>query len=201
MARRRTAGSSTEDHILSVALDRNDVRVALLIDGLDEIDGRQIARLLAHCQGLLTGSTPVFRVLFTSRPDAQILSLPMAPRRPLRLIELLAFDSSQIERYAGQRMVDQVEGGKFLEALRRVEWHQTASPLQLQMASTVYEVERLLPPRESDLAFEYVRLRILQAADELAVKADSEDVPESWKVTYRPQYTPSIASPCVGKFE
>lgn len=187
LACRRESATTTNDSILANALDRNDVRVALLIDGLDEIERHKVARLLAHCQGLLSGFSPVFRVLLTTRPDAQLVSRPMAPTRPLKLIELLAFDSAKIEEYAEQRMADQNESSKFLTALRRVEWHQTASPLQLQMASTVFEIEGRLPSRESDLVFEYVRLRVKQGVVELAANPDSKVVPKSWKATYRPQ--------------
>lgn len=187
IATKRVGGASADEHLLTTALERNDASVVLLIDGLDEtLEGRQVARLLAHCQGLLGGFTRVFRVLFTSRPDAQILSQPMVHTRPLTLVELLSFDSSQIEEYAEKRMSSEEVGGKFLTALRRVDWHQSASPLQLQMASTVFEIDGRLPARESDLAFEYVRLRVEQATRDFGLATTPKGIPLRWRKLYRP---------------
>lgn len=183
---RRRGKSQYHERVLSDALVRNDVRVALLIDGLDEIEDRQAAQLLAQCQGLLSGNTSVVRVLLSSRPNERLFKQANNPVRSLRLIEVLAFDSTQIHAYVTQCMPDTEEGFRFHEALRRVEWNRNALPLQLKMAALVFRMENALPAREADLPFEYVRLLINKSVVDTTAHEDSSLDPESWTQNYRP---------------
>lgn len=171
---------------LSDALMRNDVRVVLLIDGLDEIEERRAAQILAQCQGLLFGTTSLLRVLLTSRPSDSLFNQANNKTRSLTLIEILPFDSAQIDAYVKQTMPRPEEGQRFCDALRRVAWHRTALPLQLKMASAIFGAENMLPAREADLPFEYVNLIVSRSASDAVTQKDSGLEQEAWTEIYRP---------------
>lgn len=183
---RRRGKTQYQERELSNTLVRNDVRVALFIDGLDEIEDRQAAHLLAQCQGLLSGRTSVARVLLSSRPNDRLFKQANNPARSLMLIEVLAFDSIQIEAYVAQCMPEIEERSRFHEALRRVEWNKIALPLQLKMAAQVFRIENALPARDTDLPFEYVRLLVNKGIADATAHEDLSLAPECWIKNYRP---------------
>ncbi|WP_431052498.1 NACHT domain-containing protein [Roseateles sp. L2-2] len=166
---------------LADALRLNEVNAILIIDGLDEIqDSYKVARIIAHCRGLIEGSANISHVLLTSRPDSQILGARYRDGTIFDLLEILPFSESQVEQFAAGRIADLERRKMFLTKLQRAEWHTQAAPMQLEMAAVLFEMAGDLPLRESNLAFEYVDMRVKHAREHEMSERNDTAVPERW---------------------
>jgi hypothetical protein len=160
-------GVSADSTAFSIALQRNDADVILLVDGLDEAEPRTRMQLLANFQALLAGPNRVARIVLTSRFIHEAMVQPAFHRYRVTHLELMAFDANRISQFA-LGSIGKEKGALFLAALGNVNWQDTASPLQLQMALGLFAVDLALPRRESDLLFDYLGARVQHALAEEA---------------------------------
>lgn len=196
-ASRRAAEDGTEGTPFSTALLRNDAEVILLIDGLDEVEHRGRQHLLAHFQALLGGPYRVARIVVASRFTQDVIVQVPHHRFPITRVELMAFDASRVEEFA-RESAGQAKGELFLAALRTVNWQDEASPLQLQMALELFEVDLALPKRESDLVFDYLdsRLKHALAEKEKSPQHNRTDADRAFTLDYSMAVLQALALAC-----
>ena len=96
------------------------------------------------------------------------------------LVELFPFDDGQIRAFASARFNEEGERTAFVNALQRVDWLRNATPLQLEMAATLYQQPSGLPSREADLVFWFIDSRIALANSELPVPDLMGNELEGW---------------------
>jgi hypothetical protein len=161
IARQYAQAALLPEQQLEQALVRNDASILLMIDGLDEIDHRQVPKLLSLCEGLVTSVPHVFGVIVATRP------MPYAPRNNrnrwhMPLLELMPFTPAQVRQFAALHFTTETDRDAYLHAVAQVDWMSDASPLQLEMAAALYNQPAGLPSREADLVFGYIELRLAE---------------------------------------
>ncbi|MFT3720590.1 NACHT domain-containing protein [Pseudorhodoferax sp.] len=171
---------------LATVLQVNAVELILMVDGLDEVEAVQVPRLLAELHRLQRDSGTVARIVVTTR-DAMVVGPKGSTHRwQMPVVEILPFDPSAVRQFAEERFrhrIKDIDG--FVQALADRDWAVEATPLQLDMAATLFDQPGGLPSREADVVFAYVEHRIANPRLSADLSVDQFDDPEHWPTLQR----------------
>ena len=180
--------SEVKDDVVDV-LAENGATLALLIDGIDEISDQdrvtvlsrldirrqvrpRVARFNDHSDGF---DGLVAATLVTTRPSErwEASGRDLGPIPRFHLYDLLRFDQDRIDAFCKAVVTDAELRAAFRSALLKARWGKDhATPLQLQMAASLFAWQGELPPRSVDLTAIFVKLSIDRACTEFLAKAD-----------------------------
>lgn len=159
---------------------RNDLCVVLLVDGIDEIEPAERAKLLARLNAFAKTHSR-YRVLATTRPfeDRDLATGPQQSKQMLYL-ELVALENNDIELLAEIMFPDKDERARFRATLAEIEWDRGGPlPLQLAMAGQAFRVQKELGGRPVDLPFGLVEhlleLGVAEDARLMVARTDAEN--------------------------
>lgn len=166
---------------LATVLRVNDVKLIIMVDGLDEIEVARVPRLLADLHGLQRDIGTVARIVFTTRDAMVVGHSGNTNRWHMPVVEILPFDQLAVREFAEKRFchrVADIEG--FVQALAARDWAVEATPLQLEMAATLFDQPGGLPTREAEVVFAYVEHRIANPRLSAGRSMDQADDLEHW---------------------
>ena len=168
---------------LLYALEVNDAKLLVIVDGLDEIGSVAISTLLSKLHGLHANSNVIAGIIVATRPDSMVIAAGTNNnhnRWKMPIIELYPFDPKQVDEYAVARFnADEKLAPEFVSSLGRVDWAHDATPLQLEMAAALFSQPGGLPSRIADLVFEYIKYRVENSNYQVSALD-----PESWDGIY-----------------
>lgn len=161
-------------------LAENGASIVLMVDGIDEIEERDLARLLGRLDirrgvhGRPSRATDesalvdrlVAAVVVTTRPSERWVASGSRDGFGTQggLYDLLRFDVDRIDQFCAKAFPIKEKRELFRTALRKVRWaRDKATPLQLNMAASVFVWEETLPDRSIDLTAQFVHLAIARA--------------------------------------
>lgn len=161
-------------------LAENGASLVLMIDGIDEIEERDLARLLARLdirrgglgRSIRATDEPVVvdrlvaAVVVTTRPSERWIASGSRDGFGTQggLYDLLRFDTDRIDQFCTKAFPIRERRELFRNALRKVRWgRDKATPLQLNMAASVFVWKGALPDRSIDLTAQFVHLAIESA--------------------------------------
>jgi hypothetical protein len=149
------------DRRLSDVLRLNDVRVALLIDGLDEIArGHRVGLLRDVIEAVQVGTgLELANIIIACRPIDEVQSDNIL--EILDAIEIRPFTLGQTKELVNNEFDDATQKQAFEEALQRHRlFAEGGNPLQLSLAASVFRRTRSLPERSTDLIESFVDAEI-----------------------------------------
>lgn len=153
---------------LAAAIDCNDLALVLLLDGLDELERSERAKIVSRLAGVrVGGKTP--HVVVATRPTDDIEIGPDGRTRngwPIANVEHL--DTRDVERLAAIWFENDDEQRRFTNLLAELTWDQrNPTPLQAAIIKNIFQSPAGIPERPIDLPFRFVDHLIALGAEEV----------------------------------